>query len=211
MFCVCYFQLHPDSDLSTSQNPAYASFYPELLATFTGSLLADITLYPLETILHRLCMQGTRTIIDNTDTGLGVVPIITRYEGTLDCFRSILSEEGFSGLYKGFGALVLQYCTHVAILRLAKFLLDSLSKRDNPRTILGSELAQQQEQELYYRNVAMQQNRYSGDGHMTDVSNVSFRFNDSHATSTPNETPLRIGTRTRQAVSSSGAGIEGLA
>ena len=38
--------------------------------------------------------QGTRTIIDNTDTGLGVIPISTRYEGFMDCFRSILAEEG---------------------------------------------------------------------------------------------------------------------
>jgi solute carrier family 25 protein 46 len=102
-------------------------YYPQLVATFTGNLLADTLLYPLETILHRLYLQGTRTIIDNTDTGLEVVPIITRYEGVLDCYTTLVSEEGFAALYKGFGALILQYALHMAILKLTRCLFELMS------------------------------------------------------------------------------------
>ncbi len=112
----------------TAERTIYETYYPELIATFTGNLLADTVMYPLETVLHRLCLQGTRTIIDNTDNGLGVIPIITRYEGVLDCFYSILSQEGFLGLYKGFGALVLQYGLHMAIVKLTKMIFERLSR-----------------------------------------------------------------------------------
>jgi hypothetical protein len=64
-------------------------------------------------------LQGTRTIIDNLESGKEVVPIITRYEGFTDCFHSIVTEEGVSGLFKGFGALILQYAVHLALLRLS--------------------------------------------------------------------------------------------
>jgi solute carrier family 25 protein 46 len=105
----------------------YETYYPELVATFTGNLLADTLLYPLETIIHRLYLQGTRTIIDNTDTGLEVLPIVTRYDGALDCYTTIVAEEGFTGLYKGFGALLLQYALHVAVLKLTRVGFDLLS------------------------------------------------------------------------------------
>ena len=107
-----------------------ATYYPELIATFSGNLLADSLLFPLETVLHRLFLQGTRTIIDNTDTGLGVLPIITRYDGVVDCTRSIIVEEGVSGLFKGFGALVLQYTLHAAILKLTRVLFEFVSQND---------------------------------------------------------------------------------
>ena len=42
--------------------------------------MADTLLYPLETILHRLHLQGTRSIIDNLDSGIEVTPILTRYQ-----------------------------------------------------------------------------------------------------------------------------------
>ena len=75
-----------------------------------------------------LLFQGTRTIIDNTDSGLGVVPINTRYDGFIDCFTSILKEEGLQGLYRGMGALMLQYAIHALILRMAKLLFEKLSQ-----------------------------------------------------------------------------------
>ncbi|KAL5004222.1 hypothetical protein ScPMuIL_017678 [Solemya velum] len=108
----------------------YDIYFPELLATFTGGLLADVMLFPAETVLHRLYLQGTRTIIDNTDTGLGVIPINTNYEGVLDCFKSIIMEEGLGGLYKGFGALVLQYAVHASLLKAAKYLFQKISERN---------------------------------------------------------------------------------
>jgi hypothetical protein len=40
-----------------TEQTIYETHYPELVATFTGNLLADTLLYPLETILHRLYLQ----------------------------------------------------------------------------------------------------------------------------------------------------------
>jgi len=74
-----------------------------------------------------VCVQGTRTIIDNTDSGLEVLPIITRYDGAFDCYTTIISEEGFAGLYKGFGALVLQYALHVALLKITRLGFDLMA------------------------------------------------------------------------------------
>ncbi|ESN96550.1 hypothetical protein HELRODRAFT_185089 [Helobdella robusta] len=131
-----------------AERTIYEVHYPELVATFTGNLLADTILYPFETVLHRLFLQGTRTIIDNTDTGLEVVPIMTRYEGVFDCYTTILEEEGMSGLYKGFGALILQYGLHIAILKLTRFIFELLSSGNNdasnkvrhaPSTSFGSQ------------------------------------------------------------------------
>ena len=39
------------------------------MSSFTGSILADIILYPLELLTNRLYLQGTRTIIDSLDSG----------------------------------------------------------------------------------------------------------------------------------------------
>lgn len=111
---------------SDEEKPAiqslYDAYFPDLVGSFAGSLLADVTLYPLETVVHRLLVQGTRTIVDNTDTGLGVVPINTHYSGFFGCLRSILVQEGTAGLYKGFGALLVQYAVHALILRTSHLL-----------------------------------------------------------------------------------------
>jgi solute carrier family 25 protein 46 len=138
-----------ESQGDAGERSIYELYYPELIATFTGNLLADTMMFPLETVLHRLCMQGTRTIIDNTDSGLGVVPIITRYEGVFDCFRSVLLEEGLAGLYKGFGALVLQYALHVLILKLTRVLFERLSRDHAQRPRLTqAELQYYQQQRM---------------------------------------------------------------
>lgn len=39
----------------------YEIYYPELAATFSGNLLADTLLYPLETVLYRLYLQVCRS------------------------------------------------------------------------------------------------------------------------------------------------------
>merc|ERR1711953_242537 len=98
--------------------PPGLTAYREQVSSVVGFLAADVFLYPIETVLHRLHLQGTRTIIDNLDSGKEVVPIITRYEGFFDCFHCIVSEEGVSGLFKGFGSLVLQYTVQFLVLRL---------------------------------------------------------------------------------------------
>ncbi|XP_023652892.1 mitochondrial outer membrane protein SLC25A46 [Paramormyrops kingsleyae] len=105
------------------------AYFPELMASFAGSLCADVALFPLETVLHRLHIQGTRTIIDNTDLGFEVLPINTQYEGMRDCVSAIRREEGPLGFYKGFGTVVVQYSLHAAVLRITKMIYSSLLQK----------------------------------------------------------------------------------
>lgn len=41
----------------------------ELASNFISLVMSEVLFYPFETILHRIQLQGTRTIIDNLDTG----------------------------------------------------------------------------------------------------------------------------------------------
>lgn len=50
-------------------------------ATLFALMTTDVLFFPFETILNRLHLQGTRTIVDNLDTGVSVLPILTNYEG----------------------------------------------------------------------------------------------------------------------------------
>lgn len=106
----------------------YDQQFPGLLATFTGTFIADLVLYPFETVLHRLYIQGTRVLIDDMDTGLAVSVIQTKYTGIIDCFRSILVEEGIWGFYQGFGAFVLQFLIHAVGLKVVQYLFDTISR-----------------------------------------------------------------------------------
>lgn len=54
--------LHEADDDGGVDRTIYETYYPELIATFTGNLLADIMLYPLETILYRLYLQVTLSL-----------------------------------------------------------------------------------------------------------------------------------------------------
>uniref|UniRef100_A0A672MTE5 Solute carrier family 25 member 46-like n=1 Tax=Sinocyclocheilus grahami TaxID=75366 RepID=A0A672MTE5_SINGR len=115
----------PDSQTDAVQSMLDA-YFPELMASFAASLCADVLLFPLETVLHRLHIQGTRTIIDNTDLGFEVLPINTQYEGMRDCINSIRREEGTMGFYKGFGSIVVQYSLHAAVLQITKMIYSTL-------------------------------------------------------------------------------------
>ncbi|KAF5281456.1 hypothetical protein FQR65_LT14690 [Abscondita terminalis] len=99
----------------------------ELNASLIAVIASDIVFYPFETILHRLYLQGTRTIIDNLETGKSVFAILTDYRGSVDCYETCLRTEGVFGLYKGFGALILQYVAHIFVVRVTKFLLTEIS------------------------------------------------------------------------------------
>ncbi|KAK4475997.1 hypothetical protein MN116_001231 [Schistosoma mekongi] len=88
----------------------YNRYYTDLFAGMTANFTADVVLYPIETLVLRLCVQGTRTLVDNMDTGDVVVPIVSSYDGFFDALRSSLDlRVGFLELYKGFGALIAQY------------------------------------------------------------------------------------------------------
>lgn len=97
--------------------PLGLSQYRMQVSSLVGMFLADTLLYPMETVLHRLYLQGSRAIIDNLDSGVEVMPILTRYEGFFDCLSTIVQEEGPMGLFKGFGSIVLQYGLHFCMLR----------------------------------------------------------------------------------------------
>ncbi|XP_044031264.1 solute carrier family 25 member 46 [Siniperca chuatsi] len=113
-----------------ASNPLDA-YFPELAAAWAGSLVADVVLFPLETALHRLGLQGTRTIIDATDgmvaAGNGgsplVLPVNSQYDGFSECLHAIRRKEGVGGFYRGFGALAAQYALHGALLAAARTLL----------------------------------------------------------------------------------------
>ncbi|XP_019532938.1 mitochondrial outer membrane protein SLC25A46 [Aedes albopictus] len=100
----------------------------EVYSTMISLMTTEIIFYPFETILHRIQLQGTRTIIDNLDSGYSVVPILTSYEGVVDCYRQTIATEGVSGLYKGFGAMLLQFAAHVAVIRLGKWIITQISE-----------------------------------------------------------------------------------
>lgn len=80
--------------------------------------------------------QGTRTIVDNLDNGRSVLPILTNYTGAIDCYEHCVSTEGVCGLYKGFGALILQYAAHIALIQMSHFLLTQIGgllKKPEPK------------------------------------------------------------------------------
>lgn len=105
----------------------------EIQSILISMCTADIVFYPFETVIHRLHLQGTRTIIDNLDTGRSVTPLLTGYSGAVDCYRSIISSEGPLGLYKGFGALILQFAVHVLVLRATKWILTEVGTMLRPK------------------------------------------------------------------------------
>ncbi|XP_054713898.1 mitochondrial outer membrane protein SLC25A46-like [Uloborus diversus] len=112
---------------------SYAANYLENLSTIHfGAVVSSVIFYPAETILHRLYLQGTRTIIDNLDSGTSVLPVISKYEGFTDCFHTIVAEEGAAGLYKGFGALIFEYTLQALLLKLAKVTLHEIESLIRP-------------------------------------------------------------------------------
>lgn len=100
----------------------------ELYSNIISLITSEIIFFPFETILHRIQLQGTRTIIDNLDSGIQVVPILTSYEGAIDCYLTTVQSEGFGGLYKGFGAMLLQFAAHLAVIKLSKWIINQISE-----------------------------------------------------------------------------------
>ncbi|XP_056146853.1 mitochondrial outer membrane protein SLC25A46 [Lampris incognitus] len=94
------------------------SYFPELAANLAANLVADAALLPLEGVLHQLSVQGTRTIVDDTDRGAGVLPINTQYEGFTDCLAA--NSTGCTYRYRGLGAVLLQYGLGAIVLGATK-------------------------------------------------------------------------------------------
>lgn len=100
-----------------------------LWTAYLGSLLADVILYPLQTVLVRLYCQGMPVLVDNVQTGLDIAFITTYYRGFLDCVGGIWDTEGVGGFYKGISALLLRYIVHGLVLLLLWRILDHFSAR----------------------------------------------------------------------------------
>lgn len=111
----------------------FHTIMPELFAGMTSSLAADLICYPFETILHRLYIQGTRTLIDNLDNGISAISITAKYSGLVDCFSSIIKNEGFLALYAGVGALALQYCLQFCVFRFVRSMFDYATSPAQPQ------------------------------------------------------------------------------
>lgn len=88
-----------------------------------ANLVADVALLPIETVLNCLYIQGTRTIVDNVDETTVVLPVLTNYDGFGEAYQSILKFEGPLGLYKGLGAIILQYSIHFLIFKVMYYTL----------------------------------------------------------------------------------------
>ncbi|KAK6729396.1 hypothetical protein RB195_006445 [Necator americanus] len=97
---------------SESERTKFHQYVPQIFAQMSSTILTDLLLFPIETVMHRMYIQGTRTLIDNLDTGLSAISITVKYNGFFDCLRSILNHEGFCALYGGVGALALEYLLH---------------------------------------------------------------------------------------------------
>lgn len=112
---------------TTLESSVYGKKFEEdscqISTSIMASFLADVALLPIETVLNCLYIQGTRTIIDNCDETTVVLPVITNYDGFTDCYQSILRFEGQFGLYKGLGAIILQYSVHFILFRSLYYLL----------------------------------------------------------------------------------------
>jgi hypothetical protein len=132
-------------------------------ANICSVFLANFLLYPYETILNRLFVQGTRTIVDNLDkTSVGCVAINTRYLGFFDCCRTIIETEGNfgRGFYKGIGFLILKfgliytsaYCLKIVIERLAIIYTQNTSELSKFHHYVKSKQEQQPQENQYESN-----------------------------------------------------------
>jgi len=109
-----------------SDRTRFDTIMPEMISTMTSMLLADLVCYPMETVLHRLYIQGTRTLIDNLDTGLTAISIGTRYSGFFDCLLTIIDREGAWALFGGIGAVALQYGFQLLVHTIVRMMFDYL-------------------------------------------------------------------------------------
>ncbi|KAI6234441.1 Solute carrier family 25 member 46 [Aphelenchoides fujianensis] len=112
-----------------NERTRFHAIMPEMFATITSTALGDLICYPLETVVYRLYIQGTRTLIDNLDTGASAISVTAKYSGFFDCLKSIVNREGFSALYAGVGAIGLQYALQFLVLRTMRTIFEHTANR----------------------------------------------------------------------------------
>lgn len=118
----------------------------ELRSALVSTFVAEALFYPWQTVIYRLHLQGTRTIIDNLDTGRSVIPLLTGYSDARDCYNTIISTEGPLGLYKGFGAFLLEFTINTLIVRVIKWIVTELEMTVRPKI-------RDQSQQWYYNDM----------------------------------------------------------
>ncbi|OQV13094.1 putative Solute carrier family 25 member 46 [Hypsibius exemplaris] len=116
--------------IASSTRGTIGNIFRRYVARATALVVADLLLYPLETVLNRLCVQGTRAAIDNLDTGVDSIPTVYSFRNPLQCASSILKSNGVSGFYRGVGAVALQVGAYVVIFGSTKVLLSYLDLED---------------------------------------------------------------------------------
>lgn len=123
-----------DSLTSTSNIDIFEKDSNLISTSILASFIADVVLLPVETVLNSIYIQGTRTIIDNCDETTVVLPVLTNYDGFSDCLQSIVRFEGTLGLFKGFGAILLQYSIHYLVFKSSYTLLKEFQKHVDGRS-----------------------------------------------------------------------------
>ncbi|XP_055351242.1 solute carrier family 25 member 46-A-like [Paramacrobiotus metropolitanus] len=112
---------------SKSKNPSTKGTLGNLLQRYEARavalIFADVLLYPVETVLNRLCIQGTKVAVDNLDTGIDAIPTVFSYRSPLQCATNILRTSGMTGFYKGIGVLFLQATLYAVLFGGANFLI----------------------------------------------------------------------------------------
>lgn len=109
-------KLLPNRTRPQEQRDVLSHTMRALWVAYFSSLLSDILLYPLKTVLVRLYCQGMPVLVDNVQTGTDVVFISTYYSGFVDSVYGIWDTEGPWGFYKGFSSLFLRYLVHGTLL-----------------------------------------------------------------------------------------------
>ena len=99
-----------DVDYETQENILFETTYASLIARIAASFFGQVLFYPVETIVHRLHVQGVRAIIDNTDTGVGVLPINSSiyYTDFWISYEKVLPNQRHKAVSKESGKVLLQ-------------------------------------------------------------------------------------------------------
>jgi len=116
-------ELTYEVDDTTMESNSIEKDGSQISDSIIANLVADLSLLPMETVINCLYIQGTRTIVDNVDETTVVLPVLTNYSGFNDCYQSILKSEGPLGLFKGLGAITLQYSLHFLIFKVMYHIL----------------------------------------------------------------------------------------
>lgn len=164
--------LHCDSTETTFEVDTIEKDYSQITKSIIASFVADVALLPVETVLNSLYIQGTRTIIDNCDETTVVLPVLTNYDGFSDCYQSILRFEGNLGLYKGLGAIVLQYSMHFLLFRSVYYLLREFQPMNRGGTKLSKSIKRNSQPHFQ---------------HKLNSNNQFLRRNENNRHSTPND------------------------